>query len=102
MKKPTLNSILAYLFALFVVALVLLGLAFARQEWKRAIGEISSSRDNDMTERFVPSSCGRLRGLNEKFVIVTDATTGEEYMFVQGCGGVHLEKQRKGSDKSEE
>ena len=90
MKKPTLNSVFACVSVLVIASIVFMCLFFARREWQKAIGEIAS-KDNNTTERFVPSGFGRLRGLNEKFVIVTDATTGYEYMFVQGCGGVRLE-----------
>ncbi len=46
----------------------------------------------DKSGRFIPVGTGRLYGLNEPFVIVTDAATGIEYLMVLHVGAVKLEK----------
>jgi hypothetical protein len=81
------------------VVLIVFALWFS---WHKLQSVVNPERKvTEHAECFLPLSCGRLYGLNEKFVIVTDVTTGEEYMFVQGCGGVHLETKRKDSGGSE-
>jgi hypothetical protein len=77
--------------ALFVVLIsVLFGL------FKHKMNEpMLPSRDSEVSERFVPSSAGKLRGIDCKFVIVTDCFTGLDYMVVEGCGIVKLEAKAK-------
>ena len=93
MKKPDIRTIGAWVGALLIVFLIGMALLFARKVWKEATGNVSkTSIVKEQNDRFMPTGYGTLWNLNEKFVIVTDVTTGEEYMFVQGCGAVRLEK----------
>jgi membrane protein implicated in regulation of membrane protease activity len=74
---------------LFVI-LVVLALWFS---WRRIQSVVNPERNvSEQTDRFMPTGYGRLWSLNQQFVIVTDVTTGYEYLFVHGCGGVRLEK----------